>query len=129
VRYYEALVGINADGHGFCIHALRTTAAINALAYNADGTDHGVGRQFSAGRAHQAGRGREHVRCSRSGCLGPHAHLSHNTHAVSAAKRCERDLANTASPVIRYESIMPSVLAPHRMQKGSRARHLLPGLG
>jgi integrase/recombinase XerD len=36
VRYYGAKVGINADVHGFCVHALRATAATNALAHNAD---------------------------------------------------------------------------------------------
>src|SRR5262247_490461 len=36
VRHYGALVGINADVHGFCVHALRATAATNALAHNAD---------------------------------------------------------------------------------------------
>ena len=30
------VVGINADVHGFCVHALRATAATNALAHNAD---------------------------------------------------------------------------------------------
>jgi integrase/recombinase XerD len=30
------MVGINADVHGFCAHALRATAATNALAHNAD---------------------------------------------------------------------------------------------
>jgi integrase len=32
----SATVGINADVHGFCVHALRATAATNALAHNAD---------------------------------------------------------------------------------------------
>ena len=27
VRHYGALVGINADVHGFCVHSLRATAA------------------------------------------------------------------------------------------------------
>ena len=36
VRHDGALVGINADVHGFCVHALRATAATNALAHNAD---------------------------------------------------------------------------------------------
>src|SRR5215831_11932838 len=36
VRHYGALMGINADVHGFCVHALRATAATNALAHNAD---------------------------------------------------------------------------------------------
>src|SRR6266480_718923 len=36
VRHYGAMVGINADVHGFCVHALRATAATNALAHNAD---------------------------------------------------------------------------------------------
>ena len=31
-----AMVGINADVHGFCVHALRATAATNALAHHAD---------------------------------------------------------------------------------------------
>ena len=30
------MVGINTDVHGFCVHALRATAATNALAYHAD---------------------------------------------------------------------------------------------
>src|SRR5437867_10488233 len=30
------MVGINTDVHGFCVHALRATAATNALAHNAD---------------------------------------------------------------------------------------------
>src|SRR6266581_2297167 len=34
VRYIP--VGLNADVHGFCVHALRATAATNALAHNAD---------------------------------------------------------------------------------------------
>src|SRR5205814_8220115 len=36
VKQYSAMVGINADMHGFCVHALRATAATNALAHNAD---------------------------------------------------------------------------------------------
>jgi integrase/recombinase XerD len=32
----SAMVGINADVHGFCVHALRATAATNALAHHAD---------------------------------------------------------------------------------------------
>jgi site-specific recombinase XerD len=36
VRHYGGVVGINADVHGFCVHALRATAATNALAHNAD---------------------------------------------------------------------------------------------
>jgi hypothetical protein len=32
----SAMVGINTDVHGFCVHALRATAATNALAHNAD---------------------------------------------------------------------------------------------
>ncbi len=36
VKHYGAMVGINADVHGFCVHALRATAATNALAHNAD---------------------------------------------------------------------------------------------
>ena len=36
VRPYSAMVGINADIHGFCVHAWRTTAATNARAHNAD---------------------------------------------------------------------------------------------
>ena len=36
MRHYGAMVGINADVHGFCVHALRATAATNALAHNAD---------------------------------------------------------------------------------------------
>src|SRR6266568_2675262 len=36
VKRYGAMVGINADVHGFCVHALRATAATNALAHNAD---------------------------------------------------------------------------------------------
>jgi site-specific recombinase XerD len=36
VRHYGAMVGITADVHGFCVHALRATAATNALAHNAD---------------------------------------------------------------------------------------------
>ena len=36
VRHYGAMVGINADVHGFCVHELRATAATNALAHNAD---------------------------------------------------------------------------------------------
>jgi site-specific recombinase XerD len=36
VRLYGALVGINADVHGFCVHSLRATAATNALAHNSD---------------------------------------------------------------------------------------------
>ena len=30
------VVGINADVYRFCVHALRATAATNALAHNAD---------------------------------------------------------------------------------------------
>jgi integrase/recombinase XerD len=36
VRYYGDKVGITTDVHGFCVHALRATAATNALAHNAD---------------------------------------------------------------------------------------------
>ena len=36
VKHYGAMVGINTDVHGFCVHALRATAATNALAHNAD---------------------------------------------------------------------------------------------
>jgi site-specific recombinase XerD len=36
VRYYGKKVGITTDVHGFCVHALRATAATNALAHNAD---------------------------------------------------------------------------------------------
>ena len=36
VRHYGEKVGINIDVHGFCVHALRATAATNALAHNAD---------------------------------------------------------------------------------------------
>ena len=36
VRLYGAMVGINADVHGFCVHSLRATAATNALAHNSD---------------------------------------------------------------------------------------------
>jgi integrase/recombinase XerD len=36
VRFYGEKVGINTDVHGFCVHALRATAATNALAHNAD---------------------------------------------------------------------------------------------
>jgi site-specific recombinase XerD len=32
----SAMLGINMDVHGFCVHALRATAATNALAHNAD---------------------------------------------------------------------------------------------
>jgi hypothetical protein len=32
----SAMMGITADVHGFCVHALRATAATNALAHNAD---------------------------------------------------------------------------------------------
>ena len=30
------VMGIHADVYGFCVHALRATAATNALAHNAD---------------------------------------------------------------------------------------------
>jgi integrase/recombinase XerD len=36
VRHYGAQVGITTDVHGFCVHALRATAATNALSHNAD---------------------------------------------------------------------------------------------
>ena len=36
VRHYGEKVGLNTDVHGFCVHALRATAATNALAHNAD---------------------------------------------------------------------------------------------
>jgi integrase len=36
VQYYGEQVGITADVHGFCVHALRATAATNALAHKAD---------------------------------------------------------------------------------------------
>ena len=36
VKRYGAMVCINAEFHGFCVHALRATAATNALAHNAD---------------------------------------------------------------------------------------------
>ena len=36
VKHYGAIMGINADVHVFCGHALRATTATNALAHNAD---------------------------------------------------------------------------------------------
>ena len=36
VCHYGEKVGITTDVHGFCVHALRATAATNALAHNAD---------------------------------------------------------------------------------------------
>lgn len=36
VRHYGEQVGINANVRGFCVHSLRATAAINALAHGAD---------------------------------------------------------------------------------------------
>ena len=36
MQHYGARVGINADVHGFGVHALRATAATKALAHNAD---------------------------------------------------------------------------------------------
>ena len=36
VRRYGKQVGITTDVHGFCVHALRATAATNALSHNAD---------------------------------------------------------------------------------------------
>jgi site-specific recombinase XerD len=36
VRHYGDKVGITTDVHGFCVHALRATAATNALAHHAD---------------------------------------------------------------------------------------------
>jgi integrase/recombinase XerD len=36
VKRYGAMVGITADVHGFCVHALRATTATNALVHNAD---------------------------------------------------------------------------------------------
>jgi integrase/recombinase XerD len=36
VNHYGKEVGIMVDVHGFCVHALRATAATNALAHNAD---------------------------------------------------------------------------------------------
>jgi hypothetical protein len=33
---YGSMVGINADVYGFGVHALRATAATNALAHNTD---------------------------------------------------------------------------------------------
>jgi site-specific recombinase XerD len=36
VRHYGEKVGIATDVHGFCVHALRATAATNALSHNAD---------------------------------------------------------------------------------------------
>ena len=36
VKHYGAMVGINANVHGFCVYALRATATTNALAHNAD---------------------------------------------------------------------------------------------
>jgi hypothetical protein len=68
-------------------------------------TAHGICGQYPAGRAHRAGRGREHVRCSRPGCLGPRAPLSHPTPAVFAAKHCERNFADMSYPVISYSSM------------------------
>jgi len=40
------MVGINTDVHGFCVHALRATAATNALAHNAD-IANGMPRDYS----------------------------------------------------------------------------------
>jgi integrase/recombinase XerD len=36
VKRYGKEVGITVDVHGFCVHSLRATAAMNALAHNAD---------------------------------------------------------------------------------------------
>jgi hypothetical protein len=36
VRHYGEKVGSTTDVHGFCVHALRATAATNALSHNAD---------------------------------------------------------------------------------------------
>ena len=36
VKHYGSMVGINADVYGFGVHALRATAATNALAHNTD---------------------------------------------------------------------------------------------
>lgn len=36
MRRYGEQVGINTDVHGFCVHALRATAATNALDHEAD---------------------------------------------------------------------------------------------
>ena len=36
VKHYGSMVSINADVHGFGVHALRATAATNALAHNTD---------------------------------------------------------------------------------------------
>jgi Phage integrase family len=36
VKHYGKTVGITVDVHGFCVHSLRATAVMNALAHNAD---------------------------------------------------------------------------------------------
>jgi len=36
VKRYGKNVGITIDGHGFCVHSLRATAATNVLAHQAD---------------------------------------------------------------------------------------------
>jgi hypothetical protein len=46
VKHDGAMVGINADVHGFCVHALHATAATNALAHNTDI----AGYPFNAGQ-------------------------------------------------------------------------------
>ena len=48
------------------------------------------------------------MRCSRPGCLGPRAHLSHTTPAVFAAKRCKRNVADMSYPVISYIDVLVS---------------------
>ena len=51
VKHYGAAVGIPVDVHSFCVHALRTTTATNALAYNAD-IAKGAGVARTCGHCH-----------------------------------------------------------------------------
>ena len=58
VKRYGAQVGITIDVHGFCVHALRATAATNALAHNVDIANVPTSRRRACTTAGRAGRRR-----------------------------------------------------------------------
>ena len=59
---------------------------------------------------------RERLACSCPGFLVPRAPRVHTPPAVFTAKRCERDLADMSSPVIRYARTESSTAACHGAQ-------------
>ena len=91
-RLISPLLGLLSRSVASPPPAVGATAAPNSARLLV--TAHRICGEYPAGRAHRAGRGREPVRCSRPGCRGPRAPLSHTTPAVFAAQRCERNVAD-----------------------------------